>query len=140
MVPHIVEAIGDTAHKGQWKPFEPKKVDLQLQPWIADFVRRAMRQVVAYPGGTAHRFESLGYDASGKTGTAQNPHGKDHAWFICFAPFDDPKIAIAVLVENAGWGSVNAAPIAFDLIGTYLGKPTTGIEVGKTDETGGFGE
>ncbi len=140
MVPHIVAAIGDTARKGEWKSFQPKRVDVQLQPWVASFVRRAMRQVVEAPNGTAHRFESLGYDAAGKTGTAQNPHGKDHAWFICFAPFDDPKIAIAVLVENAGWGSVNAAPIAFDLIGTYLGKSTAGLDIGNAEQSSGFGE
>jgi penicillin-binding protein 2 len=56
----------------------------------------------------------------GKTGTAQNPHGKDHSVFIAFAPKDDPKIAIAVYVENAGFGSTSAAPIASLLIEKYL--------------------
>jgi penicillin-binding protein 2 len=59
---------------------------------------------------------------AGKTGTAQNPHGKDHAIFVGFAPYDNPKIAIAVIVENAGFGSTAAAPIARDVIKAYLQK------------------
>lgn len=56
----------------------------------------------------------------GKTGTAQNPHGEDHSIFIAFAPMDNPKIAIAVYVENGGWGSTWAVPIASLLIEEYL--------------------
>ena len=56
----------------------------------------------------------------GKTGTAQNPHGKDHSVFIAFAPKDDPKIAIAVYVENAGFGATYAAPVASLMIEKYL--------------------
>ncbi len=56
----------------------------------------------------------------GKTGTAQNPHGKDHSVFIAFAPKDDPKIAIMVVVENSGFGATYAAPIASLMIEKYL--------------------
>lgn len=61
-----------------------------------------------------------GIEIGGKTGTAQNPHGKDHALFIAFAPIDDPKIAIAVVVENAGFGASYALPIASLMIEYYL--------------------
>jgi penicillin-binding protein 2 len=61
-----------------------------------------------------------GIISGGKTGTAQNPHGADHAWYIGFAPFDHPKIAIAVLLENAGMGGVKAAPIAGKVMQKYL--------------------
>ena len=61
-----------------------------------------------------------GTEVCGKTGTAQNPHGKDHAWFIGFAPKENPKIAICVLVENAGFGGVVSAPIAGMCIEQYL--------------------
>ena len=57
---------------------------------------------------------------AGKTGTAENPHGEDHALFIGFAPFDAPTIAVAVLVENAGFGSVSAAPIASLIVEQHL--------------------
>jgi penicillin-binding protein 2 len=56
----------------------------------------------------------------GKTGTAQNPHGKEHSVFIAFAPKDDPKIAIAVFVENAGFGATYAAPVASLMIEKYI--------------------
>jgi penicillin-binding protein 2 len=56
----------------------------------------------------------------GKTGTAQNPHGKEHSVFVAFAPKDKPKIAIMVFVENAGFGATYAAPIASLMIEKYL--------------------
>ncbi len=61
-----------------------------------------------------------GIEMCGKTGTVQNPHGEDHAAFMAFAPKDDPKIAISVYVENSGFGSTNAAPIASLLVEKYL--------------------
>ncbi|NLA50465.1 MAG: penicillin-binding protein 2, partial [Bacteroidales bacterium] len=56
----------------------------------------------------------------GKTGTAQNPHGKDHSVFVAFAPKDNPEIAIAVYVENSGFGATYAAPVASLMIEKYL--------------------
>jgi cell division protein FtsI/penicillin-binding protein 2 len=60
--------------------------------------------------------------AAGKTGTAQNPHGEDHAWFIGFAPADDPEVSLAIVVENAGHGGAIAAPIARDFYLEYFKK------------------
>ena len=60
------------------------------------------------------------YEICGKTGTAQNPHGPAHAWFVGFAPLEKPEIAIAVLVENAGFGGTQAAPIAGACMEYYL--------------------
>ena len=71
-------------------------------------------------GATARIARIPGIEVCGKTGTAQNPHGKDHAIFIAFAPKEDPKIAIAVYVENAGFGASTAAPIASLMIERYL--------------------
>jgi len=62
--------------------------------------------------GTGWQGAVPGIDVAGKTGTAQNPHGDDHAWFIAFAPYEDPVIAMAVIVENGGGGGAIAAPIA----------------------------
>jgi penicillin-binding protein 2 len=105
-----------------------------------DVVIDGMAQAVSTPGGTA--FASAGQNAKykwgGKTGTAQvvaikqneNVHAKilderkrDHSWFIAFAPLDDPKIAVAVLVENGGFGAAAAAPIARKVIDAYLLGP-----------------
>lgn len=71
-------------------------------------------------GGTAYVAAVPGLDICGKTGTAQNPHGKDNSVFICFAPKDDPKIAVAVYVENAGFGASWACPIASLMVEKYL--------------------
>lgn len=77
---------------------------------VYEFIREGMKQVVAK--GTGWLGSIPGIEVAGKTGTAQNPHGEDHAWFIAFAPYDDPVIAVAVIVENGGGGGAVAAPIA----------------------------
>ena len=71
-------------------------------------------------GGTAFRAAIPGLDVCGKTGTAQNPHGKDNSVFICFAPKDNPKIAVAAYVENAGFGATWALPVASLMLEKYL--------------------
>ncbi|MBO5547112.1 MAG: penicillin-binding protein 2 [Bacteroidales bacterium] len=71
-------------------------------------------------GGTAFAARIPGLDVCGKTGTAQNPHGKDNSVFICFAPKDNPKIAVAAYVENAGFGATWALPVASLMLEKYL--------------------
>lgn len=71
-------------------------------------------------GGTAFSANIPGLDVCGKTGTAQNPHGKDNSVFICFAPKDNPKIAVAAYVENAGFGATWACPVASLMLEKYL--------------------
>jgi penicillin-binding protein 2 len=79
-----------------------------------------MRRVVNEAGGTARMARIDSMIVCGKTGTVQNPHGKDHSVFIAFAPMHNPKIAIAVFVENSGFGGTWAAPIASLMIEKYL--------------------
>lgn len=74
----------------------------------------------AEEGGTARLAAVKGLDICGKTGTAENPHGEDHSVFICFAPREDPQIAVAVYVENAGFGASWACPIASLMVEKYL--------------------
>ena len=71
-----------------------------------------------------------GIDICAKTGTAQNPHGKDHSLFVAFAPMQNPKIAICVVVENAGFGATWAAPIASLIMEKYF-KDTLSPQQGK---------
>lgn len=71
-------------------------------------------------GCTASVARVEGLDLCGKTGTAQNPHGDDNSVFICFAPKDHPKIAVAAYIENAGFGAAWAAPVASLLVEKYL--------------------
>jgi penicillin-binding protein 2 len=120
--PHADRATYDNkTHK--WVDFAPKKHHVAVADTIIELVRDAMFGVVHEGGGTGHACETPGpHDCkiAGKTGTAQNPHGKSHAWFDCFAPFDHPKIAMCVLVENAGFGGDVSAPICRKLIKYYL--------------------
>ena len=79
-----------------------------------------MFNVVNSKNGTAYNAEIARFNICGKTGTAQNPHGDDHSIYIAFAPKNNPEIAIAVFIENAGWGSKWAAPIGNNLIQKYF--------------------
>jgi penicillin-binding protein 2 len=99
---------------------------LPVSPEVAGLLRQAMYLVVNGPGGTGAAARVAGISVAGKTGTAQNPHGKDHAWFVGFAPFENPKITVCVLVENAGFGGTQAAPLAAKLIERYLIGGTEG--------------
>lgn len=118
-VPHIVNSIKLKKEKQKVK-IEPKFAQIDLQPDVWKLVREGLYRAVNLPGGTGGAARVPGINVAGKTGTAQNPHGKDHAWFIGFAPYEDPKIAICVLVENVGFGGVFAAPIAGLCIEQFL--------------------
>ena len=82
-------------------------------------------------GGTAGLACVPGLDICGKTGTAQNPHGADNSVFICFAPRENPKIAVVGYIENAGWGGSYACPLASLLIERYLTGGTSRPELEK---------
>jgi penicillin-binding protein 2 len=115
--PHVVRAIGDpdsvlTTYRVRHQ--------VEIDPKWFDHIHEGMRRVVNEAGGTARRARIDGITVCGKTGTAENPHGQDHAVFVAFAPMEDPKIAIAVYVENSGFGGTWAAPIASLLIEQYL--------------------
>lgn len=83
-------------------------------------VRAAMEAVVSDAHGTGYAAKVDSVRVAGKTGTAQNPHGNDHALFVGFAPVENPRIVVAVLVENAGHGSTAAAPIAQKVLQAYF--------------------
>jgi penicillin-binding protein 2 len=115
-------ALNKTYNK-RTKTFSELKVDhrrVNISEHAWELVREGMRRVSMAPGGTGAAARVPGIEVAGKTGTAQNPHGKSHAWFIGFAPFEDPKIAICVLVENVGYGGAFAAPIAGLCMEEYL--------------------
>lgn len=118
-IPHLVKDSPDTTIDMRFKQRNYTMVD------TVHFheVIQGMYQAVNSPagaGGTARLAHVEGLDICGKTGTAQNPHGKDNAVFICFAPRENPKIAIAAYIENAGFGGTWAAPIASLMIEKYL--------------------
>lgn len=115
--PHLVKAIGDNkVVKAEYT----KKNSAGIDAKYFDPVIEGMSRVVNAPGGTAYNAKINDIEVCGKTGTVQNPHGDNHSVFIAFAPRINPKIAIAVVVENAGYGSTWSAPIASLMIEKYL--------------------
>lgn len=135
--PLIVSRI-ETADGKIVKQFEKEKVgQLPVSPENLAIVRQGLWEVVNGSRGTARRYKIKGIEMLGKTGTAQvfsrkegdddgddlPDHLKAHAWFVGYAPMEYPQIAVAVLVEHGEHGSSTAAPIASELIKTYLQKP-----------------
>jgi len=117
--PHAVRAIyNKKTAKFDSVAYGSRVLPVSLE--VASLLRQAMYLVVNGPGGTGAAARVPGISVAGKTGTAQNPHGKDHAWFVGFAPFENPEITVCVLVENAGFGGTQAAPLAAKLIERYL--------------------
>lgn len=135
--PHIIKGTRER-DSGRIKEFTPEVLDpLSVSPEVLGVIRDALRGAVNEPHGTGGRARSKFVEIAGKTGTAQVVEAKhvdnraeipkellDHAWFIAYAPAENPKIAIAVLVEHGGHGGSTAAPIAKRVIEWYL----------KTDE------
>ena len=95
-----------------------KRHETSVSPKHFSVVKEGMCRVFEYGTGRWHKIDSVAM--GGKTGTAQNPHGKDHSLFIGFAPKENPQIAVAVVVENAGFGATWAAPIASLMMEQYL--------------------
>ena len=123
--PHIIKNIsGEISIDSNFTTKKYCSIDEKYFTPIID----GMRNVVYGKEGTAKNCKIPDYEICGKTGTAQNPHGEDHSIFIAFAPKENPKIAIAVYVENGGWGSTWAAPIASLMIEKYLKKEITNRE------------
>ncbi len=118
--PRFLKAYVDSKTKVRTE-VTPSYFDIGISRRSFEIVRNGMWRVVNGTG-TAGNIRNPELDISGKTGTAQNPHGNDHAVFVGFAPYINPKIAIAVIVENAGFGSASAAPIARDVIAAYMRK------------------
>lgn len=117
ITPHYVKYNADGVIDSAYTIKHYTKVDPKYFPDVVEGMRRAVH---GGPGGTARSVEIPGIEMCAKTGTAQNPHGDDHSVFICFAPKDNPKIAIAAYVENGGFGATWAAPIASLMIEKYL--------------------
>ena len=93
--------------------FSPEEVgQVTIAPATLQLIREALREV-AHDGGTASgTFRDFPVSIAGKTGTAENSHGHDHSWFVAYAPYEDPRIVISVIVEQGGFGTSSAVPIA----------------------------
>ena len=135
MRPQLVRFIEDADGRVTRKMKPEIIANFDLNPETFNLIRRALKGVVHDPRGTGHRARLKKIVVAGKTGTAQVVAMKkgdevqeeeilykhrDHAWFVSFAPFEDPKIAVSVLVEHGGHGGSNAAPIAKKIYQEYF--------------------
>ena len=120
-IPHIIKDSENVTIDPKYKEKQYTMVDTTHFPKVVGGMYRAVNSGFG-SGGTASIAAVKGLDICGKTGTAQNPHGHDHSVFICFAPKDNPKIAVAAYVENGGFGATWAAPIASLLTEMYLNR------------------
>jgi penicillin-binding protein 2 len=117
LTPHIIKNIEDDLIDDRFSEIHETGIDLQH---FAPVINGMELAVWGGAGSTAHVAQIPGISICGKTGTAENPHGEDHSIFMAFAPKDDPQIAIAVYVENGGFGARWAAPIASLMVEKYL--------------------
>lgn len=114
ITPHVVKEIQDTVMPDGMLDRHVPNIDREHFMTVAEGMRMAVT------GGTCRIANLPDIEVAGKTGTAQNPHGKDHSAFIGFAPYDNPKIAVCVYVENAGFGATYGVPIGSLVIEKYL--------------------
>jgi len=112
--PHVVKEIADSTIDSKYREKHRPSIKKQYYEDVAEGMRMAVL------GGTCRLANLPGIEVCGKTGTAQNPHGRDHSVFMGFAPYHNPKIAIAVYVENAGFGATYGVPIGSLMIEKYL--------------------
>lgn len=118
VTPHIVQAVRD--QQGAVSTNQPPSIAINwVDPEHLEIVKRGMRGVVQEGSGRYYA-KTDRVDIAGKTGTAQNPHGFSHGWFTSFAPYDEPEIVVTVFLENAGFASSSAAPVASLMIEKYL--------------------
>ncbi len=114
ITPHVVHTIEGGELDSLYRTRRYTKVERQYYEYVVQGMRQAVLE------GTCRAANIPGIEVCGKTGTAENPHGKDHSVFMGFAPMDNPKIAIAVYVENGGFGAVYGVPIGKLMLEQYL--------------------
>lgn len=114
ITPHVVKSIEDTIIDKQYREHRTPNIRRSHFEQVAEGMRMAVT------GGTCKLANLPDIEVCGKTGTAQNPHGHDHSVFLGFAPYHNPKIAVCVYVENAGYGATYGVPIGSLVIEKYL--------------------
>lgn len=119
MKPYVIDHI-ENADGGVVERYSPKIISKPMSPEEAKYIGKMMRLVVK--DGTGTKLADLGQKAAGKTGSADHGGESAHAWFIGYAPYDDPNIVVSVIVENVGTGSEYAVPIAKKIFNAYFEK------------------
>lgn len=111
--PYLVSKMISPTSGEVIQTFTPEELGtIPMSPKTLEAIRTGLRDVVTPAGTAGYIFEGFPIPIAGKTSTAENPHGDDHGWFVAYGPYDNPTIAIAVVIEQGGYGSDSAAPIA----------------------------
>ena len=129
--PHVVGKI--LSSKGELLKQAPieETGHIDISPETLKLVRDGLRGVSEAGGTGAGVFANFPVPVAGKTGTAENPHGDDHGWFVAYGPFDDPRITVAVIIEQGGYGSSAAGPIARKILETAFNLKPAAVEAAR---------
>lgn len=118
--PYVVSRI-DNSDGTPKEVFGPEKLGvLPIQKNVMDLIREGLRDVTNEGGTAGALFKGFPVDVAGKTGTAENAHGRDHGWFVAYAPYDKPRIVVVALVEQGSFGAGSAGPIVRDILAAYF--------------------
>ena len=117
--PYLVEKIVNADGSVYETPERPQSRRLELEPRTVQLIQKGLKGVTQ-PGGTGAWFAGLPVPVAGKTGTAENPHGQDHGWFIAYAPAEKPDLVIACLVEQGTYGATASGPVVYEVLEDYL--------------------
>lgn len=134
--PYFVKEIRDSLTKEliyEHKPVQNDPIELEVDTWKQ--LHKSLEAAVNY--GTARRTKFKNMKVAAKTGTAENPQGEDHAWVVAYAPADDPQLALAVIVENGGFGGSVSVPIAREILKKYFNieeEPEVNFGNGTTND------
>lgn len=132
--PYLVEQIVNADGSVYETPKRPESRKLELEPRTIQLIQKGLKGVTQ-PGGTGAWFANLPVPVAGKTGTAENPHGQDHGWFIAYAPAEKPDLVIACIVEQGSYGATASGPIVYEVLEDYLsGKLKPGTEEQRKEE------
>jgi penicillin-binding protein 2 len=136
VTPHVVKEVKGASRAPIPTRLETEKVrPLQAKASTWDIIRTGMRAAVASPTGTAHVADLSSVAVAGKTGSAQTKPGTPtHAWFVCFAPYENPEVVCVVVVEQGGYGGEMAAPIARQVLEAYFSRGRTANNSPQTNE------
>ena len=117
--PYLVETIVNADGSVYETPKRPVSRELELETRTIQLIQKGLKGVTQ-PGGTGAWFAGLPVPVAGKTGTAENPHGQDHGWFIAYAPAEKPDLVIACIVEQGTYGATAAGPVVYEVLEDYL--------------------
>ena len=117
--PYLVEKIVNADGSVYETPKRPQSRKLELESRTVQLIQKGLKGVTQ-PGGTGAWFAGLPVPVAGKTGTAENPHGQDHGWFIAYAPAEKPDLVIACIVEQGSYGATASGPVVYEVLEDYL--------------------